>query len=692
METLTPLLAQVRALYDDGLYLQAYNTLGGSRSALANWRGTQERLYAGRMAANLGAHRLSNVLHTLAWRTDRTDPEARSAYARVLQEKHGPLYAWRWMQQIWNPLNPEITHTEWLATAAVMLGDMRDFERAHALLARALARQTDEYWVHTVHARVLEKEDRYPEAMEAVDRALDVKPWNRVGVQVKAHLLTLASRPEEAFALLTEAESRMESSAVTAQCAALLQERADWEGLEASVTRLEALAPIAEPVFVEWMSGLRGEVEYHRGQVEQARAYLEKSSGFDKKIAENLARERPARRVQLDVTFVRQNHVTCAPATLTALSRYWGRTAEHLDVVEEICYDGTPGHSERHWADTHGFVTREFTLSIAAAQVLLDRGVPLPSATTGLNMGHLQAVIGYDDRRGTLLIRDPYYPHTSEALAEELIESQRSTGPRAHAFVPIEKAELFDGIELPDAALWDAHHRLLQALQIHHREEAAAELTTLMENAPEHHLACSARRALASYDSDVEGILAAIESMLALYPDDPHLQVTRLSCLRDLSRPEERLEELKRLADDPLRPGGLLFCPAVHPRATHRCPPAPRGTEAVTADSPPHARCRRPSRRSDHMGNTPPLSPSAGVLPAGCLCGRQKRVLCPQLHRSSAGTGALYRSNSLSARSLSGTGCPLFFARSHSVPCPSRGRKACRGSGAADRGTAPPPG
>ncbi len=559
MESRIPSLAQVRALYDDGLYLQAYLASGGSRSALVNWRGTQERLYAGRLAANLGAHRLSNILHTLSWRTDRTNPEARSAYARVLQEERGPLYAWRWMQQIWNPLNPDITHTEWLATAAIMLGDMRDFERAHSLINRALEHQTDEYWVHTVHSRILEKEDRYAEAMEAVDRALELKPGNRVGVQVKAHLLTIANRPDDAFALLTEAESKLESSAITAQCAMLLQERADWEALSNCIPRLEQLTPLIEPPLVEWINGLRGDVAYHQGDLEQAKLYLGKSGGFDKKIAEKLARDRPAKRVQLEVKFVRQNHVTCAPATLTALSQYWGRTAEHLDVVEEICYDGTPGHSERHWADTHGFVTREFTLTVSAAQALLDRGVPFTLATSGLNMGHLQAVIGYDDRRGTLLIRDPYYPHTAEALAEELVESQRSTGPRGHAFVPIGQAGLLDNIELPDAALWDTHHRLLQALQTHRREDAVAELAALTEAAPEHHLTFSARRAMASYDSDLEGVLASVESMLTLYPDDPHLQGTRLSCLRDLSRPEERLAELKRLADDPEKPGRLLF-------------------------------------------------------------------------------------------------------------------------------------
>jgi len=34
--------------------------------------------------------------------------------------------------------------------------------------------------------------------------------------------------------------------------------------------------------------------------------------------------------------------MTCASATLSAVSRYWDMSAEHLAVAEEICYDGTP--------------------------------------------------------------------------------------------------------------------------------------------------------------------------------------------------------------------------------------------------------------------------------------------------------------------------------------------------------------
>src|SRR5690606_34193347 len=139
---------------------------------------------------------------------------------------------------------------------------------------------------------------------------------------------------------------------------------------------------------------------------------------FYKKIAENLkAAADGSKRVQLTVGFLRQHHVTCAPATISNLARYWKKEADHLQIVEQICYDGTPSYKERIWAESNGWKTREFTLNWDDARVLLDAGVPLTLATVYPGGGHLQAIIGYDEARGTYLIRDPYYRRTSEFLA-----------------------------------------------------------------------------------------------------------------------------------------------------------------------------------------------------------------------------------------------------------------------------------
>src|SRR5262249_1318627 len=148
---------------------------------------------------------------------------------------------------------------------------------------------------------------------------------------------------------------------------------------------------------------------------------------------------------------VRQHHQTCVPATLAALSRFWQMPADHLDVAAAICYDGTPDHRDRHWAETQGWRARDFTITWDSAVALIDPGLPLPLTLTEPGNGHMQAVIGYDSRRRTFLIRDPYLRYFCECDADALLQRYRATGPRGMALVPHDRAGLLDDLALPDA-------------------------------------------------------------------------------------------------------------------------------------------------------------------------------------------------------------------------------------------------
>ena len=48
---------------------------------------------------------------------------------------------------------------------------------------------------------------------------------------------------------------------------------------------------------------------------------------------------------------------------LASLSRFWKMPADHLEVAAAICYDGTPDHRERAWAEEHGWYCREFAIT-----------------------------------------------------------------------------------------------------------------------------------------------------------------------------------------------------------------------------------------------------------------------------------------------------------------------------------------
>ncbi len=258
----------------------------------------------------------------------------------------------------------------------------------------------------------------------------------------------------------------------------------------------------------------------------------------------------------LDVGFVRQHYQTCAPATLTAIARFWGKEGDHLALATEICYDGTPNHRERSWAEQNGWVAREFTVTWPSAIALLDRGVPFTLTTVETRSAHHQAVIGYDARRGTLLIRDPTLPQAGEAMAEEFLSRYRSVGPRGMALVPLERSGLFDGLDLPEATLHDQLHRLQEALRQHDRALAACAHDALRLLAPGHRLELVGRHALAYYDCDPAAMLAAVVELLEIFPDDVNLRLSQLSYLRTLGRRDERLalyrEVSARPAGDPI--------------------------------------------------------------------------------------------------------------------------------------------
>lgn len=547
-------LAHVQALYDRAMCLQAMRA-AESIGPLRHWRGAAARVLAGRLAMNVGAPKLGRTLHWLAWRESPNDPDALYYYGRHVLDRRGPLPAWEFMQRVGDlAAARDEQRADWFALRASVALLFRDFDVAELWLDRAQNLCPQRPWLWVERSSLLEGEDRYDECLAAARRALELRPFYRPAVQQAAHALQILDRDEEALALLADAAAQSESGPIVAQLANLQCELQRYDEAARSLDRVEELSPLMERHGREWLAARRSDVACFRGDfdvaVEQARRA---KSPFHDKVAQHLSKpeNRAAKRVLLNVDFVRQHHMTCAPATLSAISRFWSVGADHLAVVEEICYDGTPNHSERTWAETHDYVAREFTVTWDAAVALLDRGVPFTLVTVEPGNAHLQAVVGYDARRGTLLIRDPYFYYFVEMTADAMLERYRSSGPRGMALVPKDRAHLLDGIALKDAELWDSLNEVQRALARHDRAAALRICDEMTARAPDHRLSINARRSLASYDSDSVGALLCVEQLLAQFPDDANLQLSKCSLLRSLSRRIDYLDYLKQLCEKP---------------------------------------------------------------------------------------------------------------------------------------------
>jgi cellulose synthase operon protein C len=541
-----------RGRFDGGLSRQAFD-FTQSLGSLQTWPGTRGRILASRIAADLGARRLAHALQVRAYRADVNNLEARAFFLASTLERRGPFAAWQLLRQFGEPSidsGPNKEGIEYLLSLrAHVVAIWRDFENASRFLQNAEQIFPDSPWLAVERSFLLEQQDRYEESLAAAQRSLQLRSWYRPGVIATAHALQLLDRDEEAMELLWESTQHIESGTVLIQLATLQCGLDRHSEADQTLDALTRLSPILESDALDWLAAQRTVTAYRLGDfpraAQQARQISEPAF---KEFAERLSVLNPnPRRVHLPLAFVRQHRVTCSPATLAALAKFWNKPVEHLAIAEEICYDGTPAHSERHWAEQNGFATREFTVTWNSAVALLGRGVPFALHTVEIVGGHAQAVIGFDDLRQTLLIRDPFDYNTAEANAQLLLQRYRASGPRGMAMVPREQADLLDGLELPDTVLYDQLHAVHRCLAIHQRDSACETIGQLQTDAPGHRLTLTAQRALAAYDANTPALLEAIDALLEQFPEDGALCFAKIRCLVELGRRADRLVLLEAI-------------------------------------------------------------------------------------------------------------------------------------------------
>jgi tetratricopeptide (TPR) repeat protein len=521
------LLDRARLLAQTGRYLDLQPLL----PALQSDGSVEAMTLAARAMGHLGARRDSCAQALKLWRAHRSHGEAMTEMLRTVAHRRNAYRAWKLMHTLRFPATAsDAMAADWYSLCAHILGSVRDFEQAESFFAKALERAPQDPWIQVEWAYVCEQRDRYDDAVAHAEKSLQLLPGYRAGVQALSHFYSLVGREDEALAMLVRASEEMQSTSICTQLLDLQIEHNAYEQAQNTLAMAERFSPLAEKSLTAWFAARRADIALALGRHDDARASaLEVGGTYYERLAARLAAgATPARRVELPVGFVRQHHQTCAPATLATLSRYWGREdAEHLEIAEQICYDGTPNHSERRWAEEQGFAALEFTVDWDTATALLDAGVPFTLTTVYTASAHLQAVIGYDALRRTLLIRDPSKRTFNEFEADALFEAHRSTGPRGMLLLPRERVDRIAGIALPDAALWDGYHQVMHALSRHQRHDAEKALQQMQAQQAAHRLTLQAQRAMMAYDGDRQGEFTLTEELLLQFPDDMNLKLAK---------------------------------------------------------------------------------------------------------------------------------------------------------------------
>ncbi len=556
------ILANVQTLYDAGRYSDAL-AAGASLGDLKCWPAPAGRVLAGRLAANLGAPRLSRVLHRLAAR--QHPDHAQSVYFAAMSYcgMFGYFHAWQRYRNFELPEPADKTvRADFLAMKALILASMRDFGRAESFMIEALELDPQSAWLHVEMSELLDRQDLHEESLKAAREALALRPNYRPAVQAAGYRLVQLQRDDEALELLTSASQRLQSGEVWCQLAALQNELKQYEAAWHSLEQAEKCWPLAkvDGWYTKWLAGKRSDVAYYCGRYDEALDYAQQaSSPYYTALADRLKaaldsrkaltpeqqQAMPPPRVQLPVPFVRQFHETCAPATLSGLAQYWQRPIKHEEIVERICYEGTRASDERRWADENGFHAREFRVTEDSVERLIRAKIPLTLNTVEPGSAHLQTIVGIDVYRGTWIVQDPSERHVREAPIAGLLERYASTGPRGMLMVPCEKIDSIADIELPDAQQYDHIYNVDRLLSMHDRETAAEFVSKMVQTSPDHRLTYHAQLSLARYDADSKSQLALLEKLLEQFPQDANLQLMRLGMLTDFGQRSQRIEILR---------------------------------------------------------------------------------------------------------------------------------------------------
>ena len=331
-ETLTDeLFNKIQDLYDQGLYLQAFEN-SKQVGPIEKWTGNRSRVLGARIANHVGSTRLGRVLLRLAHRHCPTDPEINYFHTFAMLGRRGAYKTFEVINQLGELEGAdEVTKSDWFAMQGLLYAYLRDFENADKWIERAFEIAPDRAWLHVQHSSIFDLQDRPKDAAAAAEHALKLQPWFRPAVQSLANRMVQEHRDEEAISLLRSAIEKIESGDLRIQLATLFLELERYDEANKLFSNLTQYFPMLkmEPKVLESLSALNADLQYYCGNHVEAVEHAKKAnSEFFTDMAKRLSDpEFEGKRVRLPVKFFRQDHLTCAPATLTSIA----------ELLEQVC-------------------------------------------------------------------------------------------------------------------------------------------------------------------------------------------------------------------------------------------------------------------------------------------------------------------------------------------------------------------
>ncbi|MGB2742725.1 MAG: tetratricopeptide repeat protein [Cognaticolwellia sp.] len=542
----------VKDLCKVGLYQDALFKAESEWGPIDSWD-TQEKCFiAIRLYTNLGGDRKSDALLLNRWRKNRDCPELLIRILFYRLNKSGPIIANELLKEYEAViLKEEKLKPELLGFKSIIQKIFKNYSEANSLLDEAIKIAPADSWITSLKIQLLSEQNEFDLAKVQAEKHFDAYP-SPYNMRVLSGILTKIDGVNASIALYKKHVEQYQSAYVWVEYAQLLAGKHDWPTCEYALEQFEKTRIIQdkqdEPFLISW----KGQIAIHYQNIEQAIETLASHKGsYWKIVTENLKLSKGVlNRKVLDVPFLRQEHMTCAPTTLAALCSYWGHEFNSKDIADAICFDGTPATKERQWLSDNNFYYKEFELDSDLAYSLIENDIPFALVTTNEFSAHIQAVIGFNKQVGTLYVMDPSQSLMQEMLTKETIESEAYSGARCIAFVPAEKSALLSAFNFPASSLYPLWDEYSRAEEQNDYLTAKLALEKLISKDPDHRITLRVERSFAAWNNDTTKILELNNKLLERFPDETILLNSKYFCLRGLGKREEGLKQLSEYLEN----------------------------------------------------------------------------------------------------------------------------------------------
>ncbi|MGH1439118.1 MAG: C39 family peptidase [Cellvibrionaceae bacterium] len=536
------------SFYEKSQYRKAYDLGVKMYGAINSWPTPKLKLLAGRILSHLGLYRKADAIFFNLWRQHPNTEKLASYVINAYHQWHGPLAALEEINKIKDQSIYSKNEAYLLAEEASILMRYRDFKSADIYLNRIPENKRNP-WIKLQRAELEQCQDNYEHALAITESIIANHPNHESIIRKKATLLDILGRSKEAIILLDNFCKTTESWWAEKQLFQLLLEARDYRKAKTVLEKLKSLSPIEGKETKYHHNAMEADLLCAQEKYDEALNFLEKKNFFHSTVKKSIEKSRKdSVRKVLDVPFTRQSNMTCGPASLASVSKFWGKPIDQQHIIDEICYGGTQAHDERLWVEKNGWYCCEFDLEFDTLKTLIDLGIPVLLSTVDPGSAHLQIIIGYDESMGTYLLRDPYHTRLQEFLAKECEEYYAASGPRCMIMAPSEMSGTIAKLKLPAVKLYDELYNLSIALEKNDREIAEKIVHKFKNKNTEHRLNIIFERKLAMYDNDESAILTTTEKLLTLFPNDVNYQISKASSLKELGSSTRTLDYLESIS------------------------------------------------------------------------------------------------------------------------------------------------